>query len=81
MIILKRVHQRHKRRIKDQIQEQVFYHFRKPDIKFVFTGKPTHDVAHEIHIRLENSLPILMTKGVFQIEGSGIESPILLKVN
>jgi transglutaminase 1 len=57
------------------------FRVRKPDIKFVFTGKPTHDVAHDIHVRLENPLPISLTKGVFQIEGSGIETPILLKVN
>jgi hypothetical protein len=46
----------------------------------VFTGKPTHDVAHDIHVRLENSLPIPMTKGIFSIEGSGIEEPLMLKV-
>lgn len=57
------------------------FRVRKPDIKFVFTGKPTHDVAHDIHVRLENPLPIPMTKGVFQIEGSGIEEPLILKVD
>ena len=56
------------------------FRVRKPDIKFVFNGKPTHDVAHDIHVRLENPLPISLTKGVFQIEGSGIDTPILLKV-
>lgn len=56
------------------------FRVRKPDIKFVFTGKPTHDVAHDIHVRLENPLPISLNKGIFQIEGSGIEMPIMLKV-
>lgn len=56
------------------------FRVRKPDIKFVFTGKPTHDVAHDIHVRLENPLPIPMTKGIFQIEGSGIKEPLILKV-
>jgi transglutaminase 1 len=56
------------------------FRVRKPDIKFIFTGKPTHDVAHDIHVRLENSLPIPLTKGVFQIEGSGIVEPLILKV-
>lgn len=56
------------------------FRVRKPDIKFVFNGKPTHDVAHDIHVRLENPLPIALTKGVFQIEGSGIASPMILKV-
>ncbi|KAG5680333.1 hypothetical protein PVAND_009844 [Polypedilum vanderplanki] len=56
------------------------FRVRKPDIKIVFTGKPTHDVAHDIHIRLENPLPIPMTKGVFHIEGSGIEEPLILKI-
>lgn len=53
---------------------------RKPDIKFVFSGKPTHTVAHDMHVRLENPLPIPLTKAIFQIEGSGIDSPIILKV-
>jgi len=39
-----------------------------------------HDVAHDIHIRLENPLPIPITKGIFQIEGSGIKEPLILKV-
>lgn len=56
------------------------FRVRKPDIKFVFTGKPTHDVAHDIHVRLENPLPIPLTKGIFQVEGSGIDQPIMLKV-
>lgn len=57
------------------------FRVRKPDIKFIFTGKPTHDVAHDIHVRLENPLPIPLTKGVFQIEGSGIIDPHILKVS
>lgn len=57
------------------------FRVRKPDIKIVFTGKPTHDVAHDIHVRLENPMPIPLTKGIFQIEGSGIETPILLKAS
>lgn len=56
------------------------FRVRKPDIKFVFSGRPTHTVAHDIHIRLENPMPIPLTKGIFQIEGSGIETPIILKV-
>lgn len=56
------------------------FRVRKPDIKFVFTGKPTQDVAHDIHVRLENPLPIPLTKGIFQIEGSGIDMPMMLKV-
>lgn len=50
------------------------FRVRKPDIKFVFTGKPTHSVAHDMHVRLENPLPIPLTKAIFQIEGSGIDS-------
>ena len=56
------------------------FRVRKPDIKFIFTGKPMHDVAHDIHIRLENPLPIPITKGIFQIEGSGLKEPLILKV-
>lgn len=56
------------------------FRVRKPDIKFIFNGKPTHEVAHDIHVRLENPLPIPLTKGIFQIEGSGIVEPIILKV-
>jgi hypothetical protein len=46
----------------------------------VFGGKPTHDTAHEIQVKVENSLPIPLTKGIFQVEGSGISAPIILKV-
>jgi transglutaminase 1 len=56
------------------------FRVRKPDIKFVFNGKPTHDVAHDMHVRLENPMPIPLTKAIFQIEGSGISQPIMLKV-
>lgn len=57
------------------------FRVRKPDIKFVFTGKPTHSVAHDMHVRLENPLPIPLTKAIFQIEGSGIDTPMIIKVS
>jgi transglutaminase 1 len=57
------------------------FRVRKPDIKFSFTGTPTHDKAIEVFVRLENPLPISLNKGTFQIEGSGIDKPIILKVS
>lgn len=56
------------------------FRVRKPDIKFSFDGKPTHQKAIEVHVRLENSLPIPLKKGFFQIEGNGIEKPLIIKV-
>ena len=56
------------------------FRVRMPDIKFSFAGKPTHQKAIEVHVRLENPLPIPLKKAAFQIEGNGIEHPIILKV-
>lgn len=56
------------------------FRVRKPDIKFSFTGTPTFNKAIEVFLRLENPLPIPLNKGVFQVEGSGIDKPMTLKV-
>lgn len=34
-----------------------------------------------MHLRFENPLPVPLTKGIFQVEGSGMDKPILLKVS
>lgn len=56
------------------------FRVRKPDIKISFQGIPTSHEKIDVIVRLTNPLPIPLKKGLFQLEGPGIESQILRKV-
>lgn len=56
------------------------FRVRKPDIKITFQGVPTSREEIDVIVRLTNPLPIPLKKGLFQLEGPGIESQILKKV-
>lgn len=56
------------------------FRVRKPDIKITFQGVPTSHEEIDVIVRLTNPLPIPLKKGLFQLEGPGIESQILMKV-
>lgn len=56
------------------------FRVRKPDIKITFQGVPTSHVEIDVIVRLTNPLPMPLKKGLFQLEGPGIESQILMKV-
>lgn len=52
---------------------------RKPDIKISFQGKPTSREEIAVIVRLTNPLPISLRKGLFTLEGPGLENQILMK--
>ncbi|XP_037037694.1 annulin isoform X2 [Bradysia coprophila] len=56
------------------------FRVRKPDIKITFQGIPTSHEEIDVIVRLTNPLPIPLRKGLFQLEGPGIESQILKKI-
>lgn len=56
------------------------FRVRKPDIKISLQGEPVSEQEIDVIVRLTNPLPIPLRKGLFQLEGPGIESQILLKV-
>lgn len=56
------------------------FRVRKPDIKITLQGEPVSRDEIDVIVRLTNPLPIPLRKGLFQLEGTGIESQILLKV-
>lgn len=56
------------------------FRLRKPDIKIVFDATPTSQQEVGVTVRLTNPLPITLHKGIFQIEGPGLNKPVVLKV-
>ncbi|XP_037957829.1 annulin isoform X2 [Teleopsis dalmanni] len=56
------------------------FRVRKPDIKFVFQGKIVSHKSVDVIIRLTNPLPIPLKKGIFYVEGPGIEKPLRFKI-
>lgn len=56
------------------------FRVRKPDIKITFQGIPTSREEIDVIVRLTNPLPISLHKGLFTLEGPGIENQILMKV-
>lgn len=56
------------------------FRVRKPDIKISIQGTPTAKEEIDVIVRLTNPLPIPLRKGLFQLEGTGIESQVLMKV-
>lgn len=56
------------------------FRVRKPDIKIKFQGEPIAKQAVDVIIRLANPLPMSLSKGLFHVEGPGIEKPLQFKV-
>lgn len=57
------------------------FRVRKPDIKISFQGTPIAKQEIDVIVRLTNPLPIPLRKGLFQLEGTGIENQVLMKVS
>lgn len=57
------------------------FRVRKPDIKITLQGDPVSHKEIDVVVRLSNPLPLPLRKGLFQIEGPGIERQLLFKVN
>ncbi|XP_055590397.1 annulin-like isoform X2 [Uranotaenia lowii] len=55
------------------------FRVRKPDIKIKLADTPVQRDPVEVTISLLNPLPIPLRKGIFHIEGSGIEKPLIFK--
>lgn len=56
------------------------FRVRKPDIKFTFQGDIVSQQPVDVIVRLTNPLPIPVRKGIFYIEGPGIEKALRFKV-
>ncbi|KAM7354036.1 transglutaminase isoform 1-T1 [Cochliomyia hominivorax] len=56
------------------------FRVRKPDIKFTFQGDIVSQHPVDVIIRLTNPLPIPVRKGIFYIEGPGIDKPLRFKI-
>lgn len=56
------------------------FRVRKPDIKITFQGVPISKQSIDVIVRLTNPLPIALHKGLFQLEGPGIEEQLQFKV-
>lgn len=56
------------------------FRVRKPDIKFTFQGNIVAQQPVDVIVRLTNPLPIPVKKGMFYIEGPGIDKPLRFKV-
>ncbi|XP_039442709.1 annulin-like isoform X2 [Culex pipiens pallens] len=55
------------------------FRVRKPDIKIKLADTPVSQSPVEVTIALLNPLPIPLRKGIFHVEGSGIEKPLIFK--
>ncbi|XP_055376367.1 annulin isoform X2 [Condylostylus longicornis] len=56
------------------------FRVRKPDIKITFQGKIISQEPVDVIVRLTNPLPIPIRKGLFHVEGPGIEKALLFKI-
>ncbi|XP_005181682.2 annulin isoform X2 [Musca domestica] len=56
------------------------FRVRKPDIKFSFQGDIVSRQPVDVIVRLTNPLPIPVRKGIFHIEGPGIDKPLRFKI-
>lgn len=56
------------------------FRVRKPDIKITLQDEPVAGQEIDVIVRLTNPLPMPLKKGLFQLEGPGIETQILKKV-
>lgn len=57
------------------------FRVRKPDIKITLQGDPVSHNEIDVILRLTNPLPMPLKKGLFQLEGTGLEKQLLFKVN
>ncbi|XP_055638666.1 annulin-like isoform X2 [Toxorhynchites rutilus septentrionalis] len=55
------------------------FRVRKPDIKIKLAETPVSQSPVEVTLSLQNPLPIPLRKGIFHVEGSGIEKPLIFK--
>lgn len=56
------------------------FRVRKPDIEIVLQDKPISQHEVDVVVRLRNPLPIALKRGVFRIEGPGLEKQLIFKV-
>ncbi|XP_055683515.1 annulin isoform X2 [Lutzomyia longipalpis] len=56
------------------------FRVRKPDIKITFQGNPVSREPVDVIIRLKNPLPMPLKKGVFHVEGTGLDHPQEFKI-
>lgn len=56
------------------------FRVRKPDIKITIQGEAVADREVDVIVRLTNPLPIPLRKGIFQLEGPGLEKQLTFKV-
>nr|XP_023022032.1 annulin [Leptinotarsa decemlineata] len=56
------------------------FRIRLPDIKIALKGTPVEDTEIAADISVENPLPVALKKGVFTVEGPGIEGKLKVKV-
>lgn len=56
------------------------FRVRKPDIKIILQDRPISQREVEVVVRLQNPLPISLNRGVFTIEGPGLDRQLRFKV-
>lgn len=56
------------------------FRVRKPDIKISFQGTPVSRETVSVIIRLKNPLPMPLKKGVFHVEGTGLDGALEFKI-
>lgn len=56
------------------------FRIRKPDIKIVLRGTAVENTEVIADISVENSLPVALKKGLFTVQGPGIEGKLKVKV-
>lgn len=56
------------------------FRVRKPDIKISLGAQPMSREEVEVTVRLINPLPIPLKKGVFSVDGGGLDGPLILKM-
>lgn len=57
------------------------FRVRKPDIRISIQNVPQVDHLSDVILRLANPLPVPLKKGVFQVQGTGIDQQLEFKVN
>ncbi|GAB0089081.1 annulin [Sergentomyia squamirostris] len=56
------------------------FRVRKPDIKISFQGTPVSRQPVDVILRLKNPLPMPLKKGVFHVEGTGLDHALEFKI-
>lgn len=56
------------------------FRVRKPDIKIVLQDKPISQREVDVVVRLRNPLPIALKRGVFSVDGPGLDRQLIFKV-